>query len=301
MKPKVIVIVGPTASGKTDVSIELAKKINGEIISADSMQIYKYMNIGTAKPTEEEMQGIKHYMLDVVEPDETFNVSKYKKMAEEAIEEILSKGKTPIIVGGTGLYVNTLVNGIEFLEVEGDTKYREMLVKKGLEEGAEVLHNELKKVDPESAEVIDANNIRRVARALEIYKTTGKTKTQLDLESRKEVKFDYLMFGLDWEREVLYSRINQRVDIMVKSGLIEEVKWLMQNYKISSTAMQGIDYKEVIEYLNVDITFEEMVEKLKIETRHYAKRQLTWFRRDNRIKWVTKENAVDEIISCLKN
>lgn len=240
-------------------------------------------------------------MLDVVEPDETFNVSKYKKMAEEAIEEILSKGKTPIIVGGTGLYVNTLVNGIEFLEVEGDKKYREMLVKKGLEEGAEVLHNELKKVDPESAEVIDANNIRRVARALEIYKTTGKTKTQLDLESRKEVKFDYLMFGLDWEREVLYSRINQRVDIMVKSGLIEEVKWLMQNYKISSTAMQGIDYKEVIEYLNGDITFEEMVEKLKIETRHYAKRQLTWFRRDNRIKWVTKENAVDEIISCLKN
>lgn len=301
MKPKVIVIVGPTASGKTDVSIELAKKINGEIISADSMQIYKYMNIGTAKPTKEEMQGIKHYMLDVVEPDETFNVSKYKKMAEDAIEEILSKGKTPIIVGGTGLYINTLVNGIEFLEVEGDTKYREMLVKKGLEEGAEVLHNELKKIDPESAEIIDANNIRRVARALEIYKTTGKTKTQLDLESRKEVKFDYLMFGLDWEREVLYSRINQRVDIMVKSGLIEEVKWLMQNYKISSTAMQGIDYKEVIEYLNGDITFEEMVEKLKIETRHYAKRQLTWFRRDNRIKWVTKENAVDEIISCFKN
>lgn len=301
MKPKVIVIVGPTASGKTDVSIELAKKINGEIISADSMQIYKYMNIGTAKPTKEEMQGIKHYMLDVVEPDETFNVSKYKKMAEDAIEEIFSKGKTPIIVGGTGLYINTLVNGIEFLEVEGDAKYRETLVKKGLEEGAEVLHNELKKVDPESAEVIDANNIRRVARALEIYKTTGKTKTQLDLESRKEVKFDYLMFGLDWEREVLYSRINQRVDIMVKSGLIEEVKWLMKNYKISSTAMQGIDYKEVIEYLNGDITFEEMVEKLKIETRHYAKRQLTWFRRDSRIKWVTKENAVDEIISCLKN
>ncbi len=301
MKPKVIVIVGPTASGKTAVSIELAKKINGEIISADSMQIYKHMDIGTAKPTVEEMQGIKHYLLDVVEPNETFNVAKYKKMAEEAIEEILAKGKTPIIVGGTGLYINTLVNGIEFLEVEGDPEYREMLVKRGYEEGAEVLHNELKKIDPESAEIIDANNIRRVARALEIYKTTGKTKTQLDLESRKEVKYDYLMFGLEWSREVLYSRINQRVDIMVESGLIEEVKWLTQNYKISSTAMQGLDYKEVIEYLDGDITYEEMIDKLKIETRHFAKRQLTWFRRDNRIKWVTKENAVDEIISCLEN
>lgn len=299
MKPKVIVIVGPTASGKTAVSIELAKKINGEIISADSMQIYKYMNIGTAKPTADEMQGVKHYMLDIVEPDETYNVAKYKKMAENAIEEILTKGKTPIIVGGTGLYINTLVNGIEFLEIEGDTQYRDALIKKGYEEGAKVLHDELKKVDPESAEVIDANNIRRVARALEIYKVTGKTKTQLDIESRKEVKYDYIMFGLEWPREELYSRIDQRVDIMVKSGLIEEVKWLIENYKVSSTAMQGLDYKEVVEYLNGDISYEEMVEKLKIETRHYAKRQLTWFRKDTRIKWVTKEKAVDEIISCL--
>lgn len=299
MKPKVIVIVGPTASGKTAVSIELAKKINGEIISADSMQIYKYMNIGTAKPTADEMQGVKHYMLDIVEPDETYNVAKYKKMAENAIEEILAKGKTPIIVGGTGLYINTLVNGIEFLEIEGDTQYRDSLIKKGYEEGAKVLHDELKKVDPESAEVIDANNIRRVARALEIYKVTGKTKTQLDIESRKEVKYDYIMFGLEWPREELYSRIDQRVDIMVKSGLIEEVKWLIENYKVSSTAMQGLDYKEVVEYLNGDISYEEMVEKLKIETRHYAKRQLTWFRKDTRIKWVTKEKAVDEIISCL--
>ncbi len=299
MKSKVIVIVGPTASGKTAVSIELAKKINGEIISADSMQIYKYMDIGTAKPTADEMQGIKHYMLDIVEPDETYNVAKYKKMAENAIEEILAKGKTPIIVGGTGLYINILVNGIEFLEIEGDTQYRDSLIKRGYEEGANVLHDELKKVDPESAEVIDANNIRRVARALEIYKVTGKTKTQLDIESRKEVKYDYIMFGLEWPREELYSRIDQRVDIMVKSGLIEEVKWLIENYKVSSTAMQGLDYKEVVEYLNGDISYEEMVEKLKIETRHYAKRQLTWFRKDTRIKWVTKEKAVDEIISCL--
>lgn len=299
MKSKVIVIVGPTASGKTAVSIELAKKINGEIISADSMQIYKYMDIGTAKPTADEMQGIKHYMLDIVEPDETYNVAKYKKMAENAIEEILAKGKTPIIVGGTGLYINTLVNGIEFLEIEGDTQYRDSLIKRGYEEGANVLHDELKKVDPESAEAIDANNIRRVARALEIYKVTGKTKTQLDIESRKEVKYDYIMFGLEWPREELYSRIDQRVDIMVKSGLIEEVKWLIENYKVSSTAMQGLDYKEVVEYLNGDISYEEMVEKLKIETRHYAKRQLTWFRKDTRIKWVTKEKAVDEIISCL--
>ena len=301
MKPKVVVIVGPTASGKTAVSIELAKKINGEIISADSMQIYKYMDIGTAKPTLDEMQGIKHYMLDVVMPDETFNVAKYKSMAESAIEEILKKGKVPIIVGGTGLYVNTLVDGIEFADVPGDEEYRNELIEKGYREGAMSIYKELEKVDSESAKKIDPNNIRRVARALEIYKVTGKTKTQLDIESRKEVKYDYRLFGMEWDRETLYNRIDLRVDKMIEAGLIDEVRNVTEKFTISNTAVQGLGYKGVIEFLNGNISYEEMIEKLKLETRHYAKRQLTWFRRDKRIKWIKPdENATCVIINELQ-
>ncbi len=301
MKPKVVVIVGPTASGKTAVSIELAKKINGEIISADSMQIYKYMDIGTAKPTLEEMQGIKHYMLDVVMPDETFNVAKYKSMAESAIEGILKKGKVPIIVGGTGLYINTLVDGIEFADVPGDEEYRNELIEKGYREGAMSIYKELEKIDSESAKKIDPNNIRRVARAIEIYKVTGKTKTQLDIESRKEVKYDYRLFGMEWDRETLYNRIDLRVDKMIEAGLIDEVRNVTEKFKISNTAVQGLGYKEVIEYLNGNISYEEMIEKLKLETRHYAKRQLTWFRRDKRIKWIKPdENATCVIINELQ-
>ena len=301
MKPKVVVIVGPTASGKTAVSIELAKKINGEIISADSMQIYKYMDIGTAKPTLDEMQGIKHYMLDLVMPDETFNVAKYKSMAESAIEEILKKGKVPIIVGGTGLYINTLVDGIEFADVPGDEEYRNELIEKGYREGAMSIYKELEKIDSESAKKIDPNNIRRVARAIEIYKVTGKTKTQLDIESRKEVKYDYRLFGMEWDRETLYNRIDLRVDKMIEAGLIDEVRNVTEKFKISNTAVQGLGYKEVIEFLNGNISYEEMIEKLKLETRHYAKRQLTWFRRDKRIKWIKPdENATCVIINELQ-
>lgn len=301
MKPKVVVIVGPTASGKTAVSIKLAKKINGEIISADSMQIYKYMDIGTAKPTLDEMQGIKHYMLDVVMPDETFNVAKYKSMAESAIEEILKKGKVPIIVGGTGLYINTLVDGIEFADVPGDEEYRNELIEKGYREGAMSIYKELEKIDSESAKKIDPNNIRRVARAIEIYKVTGKTKTQLDIESRKEVKYDYRLFGMEWDRETLYNRIDLRVDKMIEAGLIDEVRNVTEKFKISNTAVQGLGYKEVIEFLNGNISYEEMIEKLKLETRHYAKRQLTWFRRDKRIKWIKPdENATCVIINELQ-
>lgn len=299
MKPRVIVIAGPTASGKTSTSIELAKKLNGEIISADSMQIYKYMNIGTAKPTEEEKEGIKHYLLDVVDPDETFNVAKYKALAEEAIEEILQKGKTPIIVGGTGLYINTLTSGIEFKETPNDLEYREALIKKASEEGADSIYEMLQKVDPISAQNIEKNNIRRVARALEIYKVTGKTKTELDIESRKEVKYDYKIFALDWDRQKLYERIDLRVDIMMQMGLLEEVKDVTSKYKLSTTAMQGIGYKEVIEYFENKVTLEEMIEKLKLETRHYAKRQLTWFRANKNIIWIKPENAISEILENL--
>lgn len=299
MKPKVIVIVGPTASGKTSASINVAKKLNGEIISADSMQVYREMNIGTAKVTKEEADGIKHYLVDVVNPDEVFNVTKYKEMAEVAIEEILAKGKTPIIVGGTGLYVSTLINGIEFAEVGEDVEYREQMTALAEEKGAEYLHDELRKVDPDAADAIEMNNIRRVVRALEIFKLTGKTKTQLDIESRKEVKYDYRVYGIDTPREELYNRINIRVDKMFEEGLLEEVKYVNEKYKISSTAIQGLGYKEVIEYIDGKVTYEEMIEKLKMETRRYAKRQLTWFRREEQIKWCPLTEIVDTIIRDL--
>ena len=299
MKPKVIVIVGPTASGKTSASISVAKKLNGEIISADSMQIYREMNIGTAKVTKEEADGIKHYLVDIVNPDEVFNVTKYKELAEAAIEEILSKGKMPIIVGGTGLYVSTLINGIEFAEVGEDVEYRKQMTALAEEKGAEYLLEELRKVDPDAADAIDMNNIRRVIRALEIFKLTGKTKTQLDIESRKEVKYDYRVYGIDTPREELYNRINLRVDKMFEEGLLEEVKYVNEKYKLSSTAIQGLGYKEVIEYIDGKVSFDEMTEKLKMETRRYAKRQLTWFRREEKVKWCSLEMIVDTIINDL--
>lgn len=299
MKPKVIVIVGPTASGKTSASIKLAKLINGEIISADSMQIYKEMTIGTAKPTIEEQEGIPHYLIDVVSPEETFNVTKYKELAEMAIEEILKKGKTPIIVGGTGLYVSTLINGIEFAEVGEDLVYREEMTKLAEEKSAEYIHNMLRKVDPDAADAIEVNNIRRVIRALEIYKLTGKTKTQLDKESRKEVKYDYKVYGIETPREELYNRINVRVDKMFEDGLLEEVNAINTKYKISSTAIQGLGYKEVIEYIDGKVSYEEMVEKLKMETRRYAKRQLTWFRREEKIVWYRLDEIVEKIVGEL--
>lgn len=296
MKPKVIVIVGPTASGKSDCAIELAKRIDGEIVSADSMQIYKEMDIGTAKVTDEEMSGVKHYMINIVNPDEDFNVAMYKKMAEEALEEIASKGKMPIVVGGTGLYINTLVNGIEFLEIDKDEEYRKELEKKVSVEGIDGIYEELKSVDPEAANIIDKNNVRRVIRALEIYKVTGKTKTELDKESIKETKFDFLMYGIKTDREELYNRINKRIDYMMEQGLVSEVEELNKKYKMSKTALQGLGYKEVIEYINGNCNYDEMIEKLKMETRRYAKRQITWFKRDERITWVPKEKMVDVIM-----
>ena len=298
MKPKVVVIVGPTASGKTAVSIELAKKMNGEIISADSMQIYKEMNIGSAKPTKEEMQGIYHHMIDIVEPTENFNVAKYKDMAEECIEKILAKGKLPIIVGGTGLYVSTLTNGIEFSEIESDIEYRKELENIAEQEnGIDILFDRLNEVDPEAANIIDKNNVRRVIRALEIYKVTGKTKTQVDKESIKELKYDYFIFGMLWDRQELYDRIDKRVDIMVDMGLVEEVENLYKK-GISSTAIQGLGYKEIIEYLDKKITLQESIEKIKQETRRYAKRQMTWFKRDKSVVWLNAENK-DEVVKYI--
>ena len=286
-EPKVIVICGPTASGKTALSIELAKKINGEIISSDSMQIYKYMDIGTAKTTQEEMQGIKHYLLDFVEPSQRYSVAEFKKDAEKAIEEILQKGKTPIIVGGTGLYVDSLIYGIEYQTIEFDEQYRKQLEERVEKEGLETLYNEAKKIDPQAIEKISANDKKRILRILEIYKATGKNKTEQELESRKNgVKYDYKVFAINMDREKLYERINKRVDIMIENGLIEEVEKLLEKYKEFPTAMQGLGYKEVVEYLQGKVSKEEMIENIKRETRRYAKRQLTWFRKNKQTIWI---------------
>ena len=286
-KPTVIVICGPTASGKTALSIELAKKINGEIVSADSMQIYKYMDIGSAKPTKEEMDGIKHYMLDFVEPNMRYSVADYKKQAEICIEQILEKGKVPIIVGGTGLYVNSLIYGIEYNEIKLDKEYRDKLEKIAQEEGLEALYNKAIEIDSTAMEKISCNDKKRIIRVLEIYKATGKTKTEQEIESRKnEVPYDYKVFAINMDREILYNRINQRVDTMLEQGLVEEVKKLISKYDELPTAIQGLGYKETIEYIQGKITKEEMVEKIKMETRRYAKRQLTWFKKDKQTIWI---------------
>jgi len=300
-KQKVIVIGGPTASGKTALSIELAKKINGEIISADSMQIYKDMDIGTAKPTLEEMQGIKHYMLDFVSPEERFSVADYKIKAKQAIKEILDKGKVPIVIGGTGLYIESLIYEIEFLEMETDLEYRSELEKIVEEKGLEVLYEEALKIDPIAMEKISPNDKKRILRVLEIYKQTAKTKTQLDLESRKEAEYDYKLFAINMDREVLYDRINRRVDIMLENGLVEEVKNICKKYKKFPTAMQGLGYKEVVEYLEGHATYEEMVEKIKTESRRYAKRQLTWFRKYKDISWINGLEDIGKNIEIIIN
>ena len=284
---KVIVICGPTASGKTGLSIELAKKINGEIVSCDSMQIYKDMDIGTAKPTIEEMDGIKHYLLDCISPTERYSVADYKRDATKAIKEIIDKGKTPIVVGGTGLYLESLIYGIEYEEIELDLEYRNYLEKIEQEKGILFLYEEAKKIDEQAIQKISQNDKKRIYRILEIYHSTGKTKTEIEKESRKKgPDFEYILFAIDMDREKLYDRINQRVDIMIKSGLIEEVKKIIKKYSEFPTAMQGLGYKEVVEYLNGDLTKEEMIEKIKIMTRRYAKRQLTWFRKYKDICWI---------------
>ena len=300
-EPKVIVIAGPTASGKTALSIALAKKINGEIISADSMQIYKYMNIGTAKPTKEEMAGIKHYLLDFVLPDKRYSVAEFKKDAEKAIEEILKKGKTPIVVGGTGLYIDSLIYGIEYPDIKFDEDYRKFLEEKASsEEGLKSLYEKAKKIDEKAILKISNNDKKRIMRILEIYHATGKTKTELEIESRKNgVKYDYKVFVINMDREKLYDRINKRVDIMIENGLIDEVKDILKKFDKFPTAMQGLGYKEVVDYLYGKYTKDEMLEKLKMETRRYAKRQLTWFRKDKSFIWIDGLNDIQNNIKII--
>ncbi len=300
MKPIVYVIGGPTASGKSKLAVELAKKVNGEIISADSMQIYKEMNIGTAKVNKEEMQGVQHYLVDFVSPDERYSVSNFKKDAEKAIEEILEKGKTPIVVGGTGLYIDSLIYGIEFQNEEVDLEYREKLNKIADEKDLESLYKKAQEIDPEAMKKISINDRKRIIRVLEIYHKTGKTKTEQELQSRKnEVKYEYKVFAITMDREKLYERIEKRIDFMIEQGLIEEVKQILEKYHTFPTAMQGLGYKEVVEYLEGSCTKEEMIEKIKKETRHYAKRQLTWFRKNKETIWLDGEKSTDENVSII--
>ena len=299
-KNKVIVICGPTASGKTALSIELAKQINGEIVSCDSMQIYKDMNIGTAKPTTEEMQGIKHYLIGYVSPEERYSVADYKKDAKRAIKEIIEKGKMPIVVGGTGLYLDSLIYEIEYQDIKLDEAYRNQLEKEVQEKGLEALYERAKMIDPKAIEKISATDKKRILRILEIYHATGKTKTEQEIESRKkEVEYDYKVYALNWDREKLYDRINKRVDIMIEQGLIQEVEEILQKYQKFPTAMQGLGYKEVVDYLNGIYTKEEMVEKIKMETRRYAKRQLTWFRKNKQTIWLNAEDAIQKNIDII--
>ena len=298
-KHKVIIIGGPTASGKTALAIALAKRIDGEIISSDSMQIYKEMDIGTAKPSEEEKDGIKHYMLDIVEPNERYSVASFKKDAKKAIKEIIDNGKTPIVVGGTGLYIDSLIYEIEYPEIKEDLQYREKLEKIAEKEGLERLYNEAIKIDEKAMQKISNNDKKRIMRILEIYHATGKTKTELEEISRKEPEYDYKMFAIDMNREVLYERINKRVDIMIEKGLIDEVKNIYNKYKSFPTSMQALGYKETVEYLQGNISKDEMIEKIKQESRRYAKRQLTWFRKNKNTIWINGEDGLEKNISII--
>lgn len=297
---KVIVICGPTASGKTGLSIELAKRIKGEIISSDSMQIYQEMNIGTAKPTLEERQGIKHYLLDFVSPEERYSVADYKRDAKKAIKEIIKKGKTPIVVGGTGLYIDSLIYEIEYPNIEFDEDYRKKLEQRAQIEGLQVLYEEAQKIDPLAIQKISSKDEKRILRVLEIYHATGRTKTEQERESRKKpIQYDYQVYALKWDREILYERINKRVDLMLEQGLIEEVKGILKNHKQFPTAMQGLGYKEVVEFLEGDITKQEMIEKIKMETRRYAKRQMTWFRKNKQTIWLNGQAKVQDNIEII--
>ena len=299
-KPVVIVICGPTASGKTALSIELAKKINGEIVSADSMQIYKDMDIGSAKVTLDEMQGIKHYLIDNVYPNERYSVANYKQDAKNAIEEILKKGKTPIVVGGTGLYIDSLIYEIEYKDIVINEEYRKELEKIRDEQGLEILYKKALEIDPEAMEKISHNDFKRITRILEIYEATGKTKTQQEAESRlNEIPYNYKVFAINYDREKLYERINKRVDIMLEKGLIQEVKNLLEKYNEFPTAMQGLGYKEVKQYFDGELLKEEMIEKLKQESRHYAKRQFTWFRKNKQTIWINGEDDIQKNISII--
>ncbi|MBU1612978.1 tRNA (adenosine(37)-N6)-dimethylallyltransferase MiaA, partial [Patescibacteria group bacterium] len=282
--PKIITILGPTASGKTSLGVALAKRFNSEVVSADSRTVYKGMNIGTAKPSLGEMQGITHHLIDVVEPDEEFTLSDFKKMAQDKINDILKRGKLPIIVGGTGLYFWAIVDNLDMPAVAPDYKLRAELEKKSLEE----LVADLEKIDPTTAAKIDLKNPRRVLRALEVCLGSGGS----FFEQRRKAKplYDVLQIGLKWPREELVERINRRVDKQIEDGLVEEVRGLAKKYSWSLSSMSGIGYKQIGYFLRGEMSLDEAIEEIKKDTRQYAKRQMTWFKRDGRIKWIEKSD-----------
>ncbi len=294
-KPLVI-LTGPTAVGKTALSIGLAKAINGEIISADSMQVYRHMDIGTAKITKEEMQGVTHHLIDILEPNEAFSVSDFQTLAKQAMESIWSKGKIPIIVGGTGFYIQSVLYDISFEQADADQTYRQQLQQIVDTEGAEVLHSQLESLDPQSAKEIHPNNVKRVIRALEYYHLTGKKISEHNQAERQKVSpYRFCYFVLSLPREVLYPRINARVDLMREQGLTEEVQRLLeQGCTGEMVAMQGLGYKEIIAALAGEYSLDAAYDKIKQETRHFAKRQFTWFRRERDVLWVEKEKFTGE-------
>ena len=295
-KRPLIILTGPTAVGKTALSIGLAKAVDGEIISADSMQVYRKMNIGTAKIQQSEMQGVRHHLIDILDPGEDFNVVLFKKYALEAMKDIYSRGKIPVVVGGTGFYIQALLYDINFEDNDNDMSYREELQALAAEHGNSYIHDMLAGVDPESAEKIHENNVKRVIRALEFYKKTGtKISEHNEAESQKESPYNFEYFVLNDDRQKLYDRIDRRIDIMLEDGLLDEVRSLVDDgYSRDLVSMQGLGYKEMIDYIQERCTFDEALYTLKRDTRHFAKRQVTWFKREKQVTWVNKNEFDSE-------
>lgn len=302
-KIPLVVVAGPTASGKTRLAIDIAKAFDGEIVSADSMQIYKYMNIGTAKPTAEERAECPHHLIDFVEPDCEFSVADYTELAHEVIADITARGKLPVMCGGTGLYINSVVNDVTFGELDNDYEMREELRALAEKEGSERLLQILSEFDPVSAERLHPNNLRRIIRAIEFYRITGVPISEhQEMTKQIESRYEPVMFCINHDRAVLYDRINRRVDMMLDEGLLDEVKQIMaMGYTKDLNSMKGIGYKELMDYYNGECTLEEAVEAVKQGSRRYAKRQLTWFRRDDRIIFLEPENASECAIKIIRN
>lgn len=297
MKKQIIIIAGPTAVGKTEYAIETAKAINGEIVSADSMQLYKYMDIGSAKPTPEELSQVKHYLVDEIDPREKFSVAKYQKLAKAAIREIFDKGRVPVISGGTGLYINSLMYEMDFAAPPSDEAFRKEIEDMALKKGRDYIHSKLAELDPDAAARIHPNNVKKVIRAIEAAQNGNKVK-DFDNAQVPAADYDVLLAGLTRDRAELYERINRRVDILIEKGLVEEVSSLMQmGLGYDDISMKGIGYKEIIGSLEGKYTIEEAIELIKKNTRHYAKRQLTWLRRYDNIKWFNLSSYEDKTMA----
>lgn len=308
VKDPLVILTGPTAVGKTALSVKLAQKIGGEIISADSMQVYRDMNIGSAKIKEEEMQGIPHHLIDVLSPDEEFNVYTFQQMAKKSLAEIYKNGHIPIVAGGTGFYIQALLYDVDFSEHETEEKYRQELVALEQEKGREYLYEMLKQADPEYAAIVHSNNVKRVIRALEYYHETGRKLSEHNAQQRENSSpYQFVYLVLNDEREILYDRIDRRVDQMMEAGLLQEVEALVkEGYERTLVSMQGLGYKEFFDYFDGKCTLEETVDIIKRDTRRFAKRQLTWFRREKEVCWMNKQDYPDgdalfhEILKILK-